>query len=326
MRGPLARKSVARGKRKGRRGRDAPNEVAHGQPRGQPADAGARARRRPARRCRRRAARWPGATPQPTPRRPQRVAAKPAPSRRAQVNDLLPFLTFVEHHPPGSSVNAIVETYSSHGAYVRDRRCAGYVPLRLMADPAPRSAREFMKIGESITLVVESFAPARRSIDLAIPTMATAKLPAAEAGQADEEGPPADGGAVAERPAKRTRKSAPAIDDVVTVVTAPEGVAAVEAAAPRRRSRKAAARGRSRHRTPVVEAPPAAEPASPKPARRSAKRAAARDGGRAGRARRPSRGSGPPRRPRPWSWSRSARRGAAAPAKRTRKKAAAPTT
>ena len=35
----------------------------------------------------------------------------------------------------------------------------GYVPLSLMSDPPPRSAREFMKIGESITLVVESFAP-----------------------------------------------------------------------------------------------------------------------------------------------------------------------
>ena len=91
-------------------------------------------------------------------------------------NDLLAFLTFVEHHKPGSSVNAIVENYSSHGAYVRIGDVKGYVPLSLMADPAPRSAREFMKVGESVTLVVESFAAARRSIDLAIPTMATVKV------------------------------------------------------------------------------------------------------------------------------------------------------
>ena len=30
----------------------------------------------------------------------------------------MPFLSFVEHHPLGTSVNAVVENYSSHGAYV----------------------------------------------------------------------------------------------------------------------------------------------------------------------------------------------------------------
>ena len=105
--------------------------------------------------------------------------AEPTP-RSTGTNDLLAFLTFVEHHKPGSSVNAIVENYSSHGAYVRIGDVKGYVPLSLMSDPPPRSAREFMKIGESITLVVESFAPARRSIDLAIPTMTTVKMPPPE--------------------------------------------------------------------------------------------------------------------------------------------------
>ena len=106
--------------------------------------------------------------------------AEPTP-RSTGTNDLLAFLNFVEHHHPGSSVNAIVENYSSHGAYVRIGEVKGYVPLSLMADPAPRSAREFMKVGESVTLVVESFAPTRRSIDLAIPTMATIKSPPPEA-------------------------------------------------------------------------------------------------------------------------------------------------
>ncbi len=106
--------------------------------------------------------------------------AEPTP-KSTGTNDLLAFLNFVEHHHPGSSVNAIVENYSSHGAYVRIGEVKGYVPLSLMADPAPRSAREFMKVGESVTLVVESFAPTRRSIDLAIPTMATIKSPPVEA-------------------------------------------------------------------------------------------------------------------------------------------------
>ncbi|HEX3089797.1 MAG TPA: S1 RNA-binding domain-containing protein, partial [Ilumatobacteraceae bacterium] len=63
--------------------------------------------------------------------------AEPTP-RSTGTNDLLAFLTFVEHHTPGSSVNAIVENYSSHGAYVRIGDVKGYVPLSLMSDPPPR--------------------------------------------------------------------------------------------------------------------------------------------------------------------------------------------
>ncbi len=97
-----------------------------------------------------------------------------APAPRSTVNELLTFLTFVGVHPVGTSVNALVDHYSSHGAYVRIGEVMGYVPLRLMADPAPRSAREFMKVGESVTLVVDSFVPAKRSIDLAIPGVGNA--------------------------------------------------------------------------------------------------------------------------------------------------------
>ncbi len=97
-------------------------------------------------------------------------------AKHSQVNDLLTFLSFVERHPVGTSVNAVVDHYSSHGAYVKIGDVVAYVPLRLMADPAPRSAREFMKVGESITLVVESFAAAKRSIDLAVPGQGSAVL------------------------------------------------------------------------------------------------------------------------------------------------------
>ena len=94
-------------------------------------------------------------------------------------NDLLAFLSFVEHFPVGTAVTGVVETYSSHGAYVLIGDAHGYVPLRLMADPAPRSAREVMDLGETVTLVVSSFGAARRSIDLAVPSMAPAAAPAA---------------------------------------------------------------------------------------------------------------------------------------------------
>jgi hypothetical protein len=93
------------------------------------------------------------------------------------VNELMPFLDFVQHHPVGTSVNATVDSYSSHGAYVKIGDVFGYVPLRLMSDPPPRSAREVMKVGDAVTLVVASFAPARRSIDCAVPNMASVVEP-----------------------------------------------------------------------------------------------------------------------------------------------------
>lgn len=62
-------------------------------------------------------------------------APAPAPAATA-VNDLLPFLSFVEHHPLGTRVDVTVESYSSHGAYVRlVGDVVGYLPMRKMADP-----------------------------------------------------------------------------------------------------------------------------------------------------------------------------------------------
>ncbi len=99
---------------------------------------------------------------------------RPAPKRGEPVNEVLPFLQFVEHHPIGTSVNGTVDAYSSHGAYISigDDGVRGYIPLRLMSDPPPRSARKQLKIGESVTVVVVSFVPERRSIDCAMPDMA----------------------------------------------------------------------------------------------------------------------------------------------------------
>jgi hypothetical protein len=37
-----------------------------------------------------------------------------------------------------------------------------------MANPAPRSARDFVKIGQQVSLVVSSFTASRRSIDVGI--------------------------------------------------------------------------------------------------------------------------------------------------------------
>ena len=102
----------------------------------------------------------------PQPKTPNKVAKPKSPTKT--VNDLKPFLDFVEKYPVGSKVKGAVESYSAHGVYVKLGDVLGYLPLRLMANPAPRSAREQVKIGQAVSLVVDSFVPSRRSIDLAI--------------------------------------------------------------------------------------------------------------------------------------------------------------
>jgi S1 RNA binding domain/Zc3h12a-like Ribonuclease NYN domain len=121
------------------------------------------------------------------------ASAAAASPRGAPVNELIPFIDFVEHHPVGSSVTGVVESYSSHGAYVTIGDVRGYVPLRLMGNPPPRSAREVIKHGEAVTLVVDSFSPGRRNVDLALPGVVAAVPSAA----AEEPEPPV--------PTKRTR-------------------------------------------------------------------------------------------------------------------------
>ncbi|TSA53540.1 MAG: S1 RNA-binding domain-containing protein [Actinobacteria bacterium] len=115
-----------------------------------------------------------------------RESAKPALS----VNELAPFLEFVEKHKVGSKVKGIIESYSAHGVYVRIGVVRGYLPLRLMSSPPPRSAREFVKVGQPVSLVVASFTASRRSIDVGIvgsktvvatKTVVAAKLPAVHA-------------------------------------------------------------------------------------------------------------------------------------------------
>jgi hypothetical protein len=218
--------------------------------------------------------------------------AEPTP-RSTGTNDLLAFLTFVEHHQPGSSVNAIVENYSSHGAYVRIGDVKGYVPLSLMADPPPRSAREFMKIGESITLVVESFAPARRSIDLAIPTMTTVKMPPAEAAV---EAPPkrrgrkasasqapasesaqlevASAAEATEPPAVTKKRSAKKAAPVAAIAALPRPRAKKVAAAASATTESAGVPARKRaNKAAAKQTPPAPSDVPAKPTRRRAKSA-----------------------------------------------------
>ena len=101
--------------------------------------------------------------------RPKKGTAA-VPSQNAKklppINEPLPFLNFVSNHTIGSIVSGQVIEFSSHGAYVTVDGARGYVPLKSMGDPPPRSAREVLTIGETRAFVVERVDTPRRGIDL----------------------------------------------------------------------------------------------------------------------------------------------------------------
>src|SRR3954471_24715788 len=100
----------------------------------------------------------------------KKAASSPRGGRVVEpVNEPLAFLAFVSSHPVGTEVVGTVDRFSSHGAYVAVDAAQCYLPLRLMADPPPKSAKELLSVGDTRSFVVESFDSPRRSIDLAIP-------------------------------------------------------------------------------------------------------------------------------------------------------------
>jgi hypothetical protein len=104
-------------------------------------------------------------------RRTRRVAPPEEPS-----NPALPFLEFVSAYQPGATVEAEVVEFSSHGAYVMvgDVRC--YAPLKLLADPAPRAARDVLTRGETRAFEVIAIHASRRGIDVGLPGVGTPQL------------------------------------------------------------------------------------------------------------------------------------------------------
>ncbi len=86
-------------------------------------------------------------------------------------NEPLPFIEFVGAHPVGSVIQAEVEQFSSHGAYVVCDGTRCYISLKSISDPPPRSAREVLTIGETRDFVVQAVDTPRRGIDLAMPGM-----------------------------------------------------------------------------------------------------------------------------------------------------------
>ena len=138
--------------------------------------------------------------PEPRPRRGRRRGREPA----EPVNEPLAFISFIADHPPGTEVDATVESFTSHGAFVTANGARCYVPLAGLADPAPRSAKEVLKRGESRTFVVQALDAPRRGIELALPGLArVAGMPTEETVEAEISDPrPAKKAAKAKKPAK----------------------------------------------------------------------------------------------------------------------------
>lgn len=137
------------------------------------------------------------------------------------VNDVLAFLSFVEKHPVGSKVKGVVDSYSAHGAYIAVGDVKAYAPLRLLGSPPPRSAREAVKIGEPISLIVAGYTPSRRSVEVGVPEAVKIE-PAKTAKKAAAEKKP-----VAKKSAeKKPTEKAPAEKKVVEKKKAPAKKAA----------------------------------------------------------------------------------------------------
>ncbi len=79
------------------------------------------------------------------------------------------FLKFVTAYQSGALVSATVTDFSSHGAYVDVDGARCYISLKSMGEPAPRSAKEILAIGEVRSCIVQGFDTPRRGIDLALP-------------------------------------------------------------------------------------------------------------------------------------------------------------
>jgi hypothetical protein len=211
-----------------------------------------------------------------------------APSRTAKdvspYNEALPFIEFIADHPVGSEVEATVERFSSHGAYVLAGDARGYVPLRNLGHPAPRSAREVLNLGERRRFVVIAIDAPRRGIDLALPgVVAVPAAPAtpveeqvAEAlGMADAPAPAAAAPARKARAAAGGASSKRAAAKKAVTKTSTKAAAATKAATKAAPAAKRAAKKTPAKATAVKKSPGPAREAKKAPARKTPPRKAA---------------------------------------------------
>jgi hypothetical protein len=126
-------------------------------------------------------------------------------------NEALPFIEFVASHPVGSTVDGEVERFTSHGAYVLADGARCYLPLKHLADPPPRSAREVLSSGTTYTFVVHAFDTPRRGVDLTMPGVVPGSVASpTDRGSAGDPVQPTEEERVAPAKRKTAAKKAPA--------------------------------------------------------------------------------------------------------------------
>ncbi|MBV9411625.1 MAG: hypothetical protein JO148_08515 [Acidimicrobiia bacterium] len=164
------------------------------------------------------------------------------------VNEPLAFITFIADHQPGTEVEATVDSFTSHGAFVTSNGARCYVPLTGLGDPPPRSAKDVLRRGEPRTFVVQALDPPRRGIELALPEVArVAGTPTEETVEAETAEPaPAKKKAAAKKaPAKKkvvaTKKLEAAPEEAVDAAPVKKAVAKKKAAPAKKTTAKKAA-------------------------------------------------------------------------------------
>ena len=243
---------------------------------------------------------------QPRTRAAKKVAAPAAPtvtpqrsssrgrSQAAQepINTPNNFLKFVTSHQLGSNVDATVIEFSSHGAYVDVDGARCYVSLKSMGEPAPRSAREVLAMGEVRPFIVQGFDTPRRGIDLALPGFehfevdpSSSPSPIADSSEVGGAGEGTTQSLVSKEPAeeaevaaakKAPAKKAPA-KKAPTKKAPAKKAPAKKAPARKAPAKKAPGRKAPAKKTPARKAPAKKAPAKKAPARKApAKKAPAR--------------------------------------------------
>jgi hypothetical protein len=172
---------------------------------------------------------------EPTPA-PAAKRGGPAGDTPPGYNEALPFIEFVGAHPVGSQVAGVVEQFSSHGAYVRIDGILCYAPLKYLADPAPRSARQVLRVGENRSFVVVAVEPARRGVDIALPgvSLDDAPVPAPAPVEPPAEPKPSRRARSARKTADTTKPAATKAKKAAPKKAAPKKEAVAKAAEPKK--------------------------------------------------------------------------------------------
>jgi len=114
-----------------------------------------------------------GPTVAPKQATPAKSAKNAAGKDPIPVNEAMGFLTFVSAHPVDSIVSGQVASFTSHGAMVAvvvegDTSVLCYAPTKHLSQPAPKSAREVLTLGQSAKFTVLSLDVKRRVAEVTL--------------------------------------------------------------------------------------------------------------------------------------------------------------